>query len=291
MMRLLSTLTVLTTFLLLLATACSSRVETAVTAVDSTIVYPSKKADGVSARITLFRRVSKKTGKLIGEGKVFTIKQNRKLRALIEMDRHSNQELMLHIDWIGTDQKSFLRKQLHILPGDSTPIKSSISISPEIRQAGKYKLRVYLFRELIAEKEFELLPEFWFTKAETEKTKAEISFYRKMSRKNPGKRIGEDTVFVIRKKRNLRADILLEYPPAFYGHELNFKLNWVNPEGKTFFKKKIIIAPGDTTTVLHSSVSISTGKRKAGNYSLKVYLFEEMIAKKNFSLKLHPNKH
>ena len=290
-MRLLSTFLVLTTILLLFTAGCSSRVETAVTTADSTIIYPSKTGRGIEARITFFRKKSRKTGKLIDEGKVFTIRQNRKLRALIELENYENQELMLHLEWIGPEQKPFLRKQLHLLPGDTTSIRSSISISPEKRQAGKYMLRVYLFRELIAEKEFELLPEFWFTESEAKKTKAGITFYRKTSRKNPGKRIGEDTVFVLRKKRNLRADILLKYPSDFNEHKLNFKLNWVNPEGRTFFKKQIQIPPDDTTTLLHSSISISPEKRKAGRYRLKVFLFDELIAEKGFNLITYSNKH
>lgn len=288
-MRLVSSITLVMAFLLLLSAGCSSRVDTWVTTSDSTIVYPSKKDNGIEAKIRLFRKISKKTGKLIGEGRVFTIKQNRKLRALVELDKIPDQELLLHIVWLGPDQKPLHRKQLQRSPGDTTSINSYISISPETRQAGKYTLQVFLFRELIAEKEFELLPEFWFTTAEAEKTEANIVFYRKMSKKNPEKRIGEDTVFTLRKKRNLRAVVKVKNRSVFAEHELKFNLNWFGPDGKIFYKKQIEFPPGDTTLTLNSSISISPDKRKAGNYTLRVLLFKEMIGEKQFEL-MNPSK-
>jgi uncharacterized protein YcfL len=291
-MKLLSTLGLLTALLLSLTTGCSSRVETAVTAADSTVVYPSKKAGGIEAKITFYRKESKKTGKRIGEGQRFALKQKRKLRALVELQNHGNQEVMLHLEWIGPKQKTFLSKQLQLLPGDTAAIQSSISISPAKRKAGKYKLRVYLFRELIAEKEFELLPEFWFNDDIAEKTKARITFYRKMSKKTPGKRIGEDSVFIIWKKRKLRAVVDLQKPSALSGHELQFKLKWTGPDGNTFFQKKLVLPAGDTTTALHSSISISPEKRTAGKYSLRVFFFQKLIAQKEFELlQKSPEKH
>ena len=272
-------------FLLLITTGCSSRLETSVVKADSTIVYPSIKAGGIEAKIRLFRKKSKKTGKLIDEGKVFTIKQNRKLRALVELENYqNNKELHIHLDWIGPDQKSLHRKQLQIVPGDTTSISSYISLSPETRQAGKYTIRIYLFRELIAEKEFELLPEFWFTDEEAKKTKANITFYRKISKKNPGKRIGEDTVFVIRKKRNVRAAVEIANRFAFAEHELKLRLNWYGPDGKVIYRKQFVLPPGDNTSILYSSISISPAKRQAGKYTLRVFLFQKMIGKKGFEL-------
>jgi len=104
--------------------------------------------------------VSKKTGKLIGEGSSFKIKAKRKVRASIELKNRfafGDQELMFHIDWIGPDGESIYRKRYDLYPTDSTStIKSTISISPKKRQAGDYKFQLFLFNELIAEKPFEL---------------------------------------------------------------------------------------------------------------------------------------
>jgi len=290
-MKLRSAIRTFFVFILLSNAACSSRVDSPTTAADSTIIYPSKKGNDNGVKITFYRKESKKSGKLIGEGKRFAIKQNRNLRVLVELNNSEKQELLLHLVWIAPDQKVILRKQYHLLPGDTNILKSNISLSPQKRKAGKYRLRVYLFRELIAEKEFELLPKFWLTKAEAEKVTTGITFYRKMSKKNAGKRIGENTVFILVKKRVLRADVNVQRPFNFSSHELKFKLNWTGPDGKTFYKKQIILAAGDTTSVLHSSISISPEKRKTGGYQLKVFLFDEKIGEKAFRLVSSTGKH
>lgn len=146
---------------LLISSGCSSRNETPVVEEDSTIVYTPKDSSGISAKITLCRRVSKKTGKRIGAGTVFNIKDKAKVRALVDLINVENQsypELIFHLDWIGPNDRSFFRKGINVSPEDSvTTIRSAISISPEKRKAGRYTFRVYLFRELIAEKNFNLV--------------------------------------------------------------------------------------------------------------------------------------
>ena len=73
---------------------------------------------------------------------------------------YGDRELIFHLDWIGEDEKSFYRKQINLYPDDSSStIKSSISISPDKRQAGNCILQIFLFNKLIAEKKFELRPE------------------------------------------------------------------------------------------------------------------------------------
>ena len=104
--------------------------------------FNPSKDEGITAGITLYRKKSKKTGKLIGEGTVFKIKEKAKVRALVEIKNryaYDSQELVFRLDWIGPDGKSFYRKQIDFFPDDTTSIiKSSISISPDKRQPGKY---------------------------------------------------------------------------------------------------------------------------------------------------------
>lgn len=165
--KLIALTTSLIALLLLVAPGCSSRIETPVTGEDSTITYPPKKTDGISAKITLCRKVSKKTGNRIGEGTLFSIKEKEWVRAFVDIEHRFNddkRELMFHLDWNDANGRSFYLKRIDLSPDDSSStIKSSISISPGKRKPGKYTLRVYLFRELIAEKEFELRPEFQLT--------------------------------------------------------------------------------------------------------------------------------
>lgn len=274
---------------ILLSTGCGNRIETPVSTTDSTIVYPPKNAGDITARITFYRKISKQTGKRIDEGTVFTIKEKRNIRALVDIENrpfYNNSDLMFHFDWIGENGKSIFKKRIDLLPDDSsTKLISSISISPDARQPGKYTLKVYLFRELIAEKNFELLAEGIVAPLVGKEITANITLYRKKSKKT-GKLIDEGTVFKIKKKRNIRA--LMEITNRFgYGdRELKFRINWVGEDGKTFYKKNIKLLSSDSTNTLSSSISIYPGKRPPGKYTLRVYLFNKLIGEKKFELRL-----
>jgi len=284
-------ITSLITLVLLIATGCSSRYESPVEVDDSMVIYPAKDADGVLVKITFCRDESRKTDKRIGEGTDFTIMENENILALVDLENcfvNNNRDLMFHMDWIGANGKSFYSKRIDLSTKDSTStIKSSISISPDRREAGEYMLRLYLFRELIAEKKFEILPEFQLTDAYGERISTEITLYRKKSKKT-GKLIGKGTDFTIRKKTNLRASIALENRFAYGNRELIFHLDWVDSEGKTFYSKEIILPPDDTTTTLRGSISIAPGKRQAGDYAVQIYLFRKPIGEKKFVI--HPTK-
>lgn len=127
---------------------------------DSTLVYPSRKAGGVGARITLYEKRSTKSGKLLGEGRLFTMGEDEKVRALVEIENGralGEAPLLFHLVWLDPKGKSIYTKRIDQHPGDPTePLEGSISIPPDKREPGLYTLRVYLFRELIAEKTFEV---------------------------------------------------------------------------------------------------------------------------------------
>ncbi len=114
----------------------------------------------LAPEITLYRLVSKKTGKLVGEGTLFKRKAKRKVRAAIDLQNRfafGEQELMFHIQWRGPEGDTIFRKRYDFYPADSSStIKSSISISPEKRQAGDYNFQLLLFNKVIAEQPFEL---------------------------------------------------------------------------------------------------------------------------------------
>ena len=274
--------------LLLVLPGCSSRIEMPVTVADSTIVYPAKTPDGISVKISLCRKLSNKTGKRIGEGTVFTIKEKESVYAFIDLENrflHSDRELMFHIDWIDADGRSLYQKRIDLSPGDSSStITSSISISPDKRQPGAYLLRIYLFRELIAEKKFELRAESQVTPSQEEGITANIILYRNVDKKT-GKRIGEDTVFTIKDKAKIRAFIDLANRYAYGNMELMFLLDWIGPNGSSFYRKQIDLIPGDSSSTINSSISISPDKRQPGECFLRIYLFEELIAEKKFELR------
>ena len=89
--------------------------------------------------------------------------------------KSANQKgLMLHIDWVDSTGNSFYKKRIDISSTDSSSkISSSISISPKKREVGNYIIRVYLFRELIAEKKFQLVETVPNSKTVKKKNKSE----------------------------------------------------------------------------------------------------------------------
>nr|MCU0364768.1 hypothetical protein [Ignavibacteriaceae bacterium] len=167
----------ITTFLILCFSGCSSRRDKPVILNDSTIVYPSKYEGGLQPKITLTKRVSKKTGKPIKPGTRFNLQEDTKLFAIVDLEKQTtkqNRDLMFHIDWVDSSGNSFYKKRIDISIKDtssriikkridisikdtSSRIISSISLSPQKRQPGNYTARLYLFRELIAEKRFLLV--------------------------------------------------------------------------------------------------------------------------------------
>ena len=264
-------------------TACSERVSEPVILPDSTIVFPSKKADGISVKITFSQYLAQKSARQSAISTVFPLMEDGNVYVIIELENRLNKtdrELMFHIDWVDPENRSFYKKQVDLTPGDSTTsLLSSVSVSPEKRAPGKYLLRIYLFRELIAEKYFELRDS-----AEVEKVYGDIVFFKSID-KESGEMKGIDTVFEIKKKGILRAQIDLENLHIYQDEELPVRLEWIGPDGEAFYSKKIDVKPADTISTITGSISITPDKREPGEYILRAYLFEDLIAERKFVLK------
>jgi len=266
---------------------CSSRNEEPSTNEDSTIVYSPKQPEGVNVNITLCRKVGKKTGKRIGAGTVFNIKEKAKVYAFFDIENRKSftgREMMFHVEWIGPDDKSFYRKRIDLFSDDSSStINSTISIIPGKRQQGSYKVRLFFFRELIAEKRFYLFDYKPITGKEFNIT-ANITLCRKIGKKT-GKIIGAGTVFTIKNKAKVRAIIDLKNRDNYLDNDLKFKATWIEPNGKSFYTKKIDLSPGDSSSTFKTTISITPKKRQAGNYIFRFYLYETLLAEKKFELR------
>jgi hypothetical protein len=273
--------------LVLLLTDCSSRIDEPIIADEETIIYPAKQADEIVAKISFCRRIDKKSDEVMGEGQVFSLIEDGVLYAVADIEnqyKHLGNGLMFHCDWIAKDGKSLFCKQIEISPGDSnSSINSSISISPEKREAGEYYFKLYYFRELIAEKKFELLPALTVTPEVADELAPEITLYRAVS-KSTGKLIGEGSVFEIKDKRNVRASVELKNRFAFGDQELMFHIDWIGPDGESIYRKRLDLYPTDSTSIIESSISISPDKRQAGNYKFQLLLFNTLIAEQPFEL-------
>jgi hypothetical protein len=66
--------------------------------------------------------------------------------------------LDFHVVWLGPDRREFYTKRVEHASGDNGDVlESAVSIRPGNRKPGDYAVQIYLFRELIAEKRFEVL--------------------------------------------------------------------------------------------------------------------------------------
>jgi hypothetical protein len=138
---------------------CGAREEVPLVAADSTIVYPPRRAGDPTASITLCTTVSRKTGRPLGAGREFELREGGKVRAFVEFDRAgtgTERPLFVHLVWLDPDGQCFYRKSFEHDPSSGEFLESAISISPGKRDPGRYAFQVYLFRELVAEKTFVL---------------------------------------------------------------------------------------------------------------------------------------
>jgi len=293
---------------------CSDRLDIPTTEKDSTIVYPSKSENGISAKITLSNKISKKTGKPLKAGTIFKLQNKAKVNAsigLINYKSENQKELMLHIDWVDSTGNSLYKKRIDFsLTDSSSSFKSSISTSPQKRKAGNYIVRVYLFRELIAEKKFQLIESFQDSatvkkkevskknsksdkkvevqksikpKVKTEIIEANILLCRKVSKKT-GKPIGAGTVFTIKDKANVKAIVSFKKPDIKTNEQMKFYFNWIGPDGKVFYKKRVVYTTSSPTFFISSSISITPEKRLPGIYTLQVIFHKKTISEQKFEL-------
>ena len=291
---------------------CASRERTPVTLKDSTIFYPVKFEKVLFKGISLSNKISKKTGKPIKPNSVFELKDQSKLYASVDLQELENErDLMFHIDWIDSSGNSFYRKRIDISPSDSSSrIISSISITPEKRKTGKHLVRVYLFRELIAEKKFQLVEaktdsistkkkktentEKQSVKKEDKKKKikpivkvenitANITLCRYISKKS-GKLIGADSSFTIKDKGKVKAVVNIENRDIKTNQQMNFYFEWIGPDGKSFYRKKVVYTTSNPSFTISNSISITPENRKPGIYKIQIIYKKKVIAKQKFEL-------
>lgn len=298
------------TSFIIFTSGCSTRESKPIVLADSTLYYQSTIEKENFNGILLANKISKKTGKPIKPGTIFQLDEKAKLYAVIENNFSKDRKLMFHIDWLDSRGNSFYRKQVDIAPKDSiSTITSSISISPQRRSQGNYSVRLYMFRELIAEKNFQLLDSAAYSeiskeiiksntkqsakkdskkkiqkvKKAAEQISADIILCRKISKKT-GKLIGAGTEFTINEKAKVKAVVSLNKPDVKTNEQMKFYFEWIGPDGKSFYKKRIVYTTSSPTFTLTNSISISPEKRKPGTYEVRLIYKKKIIAEKKFEL-------
>ncbi len=224
------------------------------------------------AEVILYRRKNPETGKPTGTSGTFTLMKEAYLHARLNTDSLPHTKAyQLHFQWINPDGESFYTKEVIDTAGHIEP-ESAISLNPETRPPGKYRLRIYYYRELLAEKSFELLPAW---KPDKEISVQPPDFYISSYGGQPEKT--RDSSFVLMKKTKL----LMKFKtPALTGkRQWLYHVDWKDETGRLISRKHY-----EGNSMLASSLSLSPSTRSAGQYAVEIYLFDHLLARKNFRL-------
>jgi hypothetical protein len=241
----------------------------------------------IDVKIDFFTQYNSDSEAPLNIDTIFTLHDKCNLRTNVEIEniRPSDYPVHLfHFDWIDADDKSIFIKKFELSPKEVVlPLTSSMSISPDKRSPGNYKLKVYCFRKLIAEKSFRLLPENTINTMVAQRFNPQIVFGKSIHKKS-GFVNDRDTLFNINQTRRIHALVDFSRPDFYENQNLIFTLKWISPDGNSFFEKEIKLSAGDVAHYLASSISVSADKRPVGEYRLRVFLFDELIAEKHFFL-------
>ncbi len=101
--------------------------------------------------------------------------------------------------------------------------------------------------------------------------------------RKPVNEAGVDSVFIIKEKGWVHACIDLNNKSQ-NKKKLKISVDWIGPDGKSFYRKQSDLAPADIPATISSAISLSPDKRQPGTYFVRVYLFDKRIAEKKFEL-------
>lgn len=250
---------------------------------DGTLVWAQADHPDFKPQISFSKAFDKTTGEPVWPDTIFTLQDKEWLNAIVSFDSlpKGYDKSLVHLDWVAPDNKSMFTKRFDV---DSAGyVHSSVSLSSERRDTGRYTLKVYYFRELIARKSFYLLPAKSMNQELASSLMPQIEFCARRSKKT-GQCINPDSVFIIHKKGRVRAIVNLLNRDNFAGRLLQFELEWVGPDGDDFYTKKTDLEPDEEKSVFGSAISIPPEKRKPGTYGVVLKLYGEIIAEKSFVL-------
>lgn len=184
----------LATLATLAAAGCGGNYGAPVPAGADTVSVALPRDVGRAARLYLYRITSGKTGERLGVGRSFRVEEGRQVRAVLQLeDLVPECPLHIHLMWINPEGKAAYTKEIEIRPEDwrhddrrraladgmitldaqrnAFELESRYGVSPErfeeemikpedrrTFKTGTWLVRAYLFRKLLLETSFELLP-------------------------------------------------------------------------------------------------------------------------------------
>lgn len=271
---------------LILTFGCSTRQTTPVISENNTICYPATNASQPSVNIILADEFLKSTKQPYFIGQRFPIADNEMVHMIANVDfikKEKSRSHLFHIEWLNQDGTHLFTKEINYKLNDTTAILYS-GINSGNRTAGKYKVRIYYFRVLIAEKDFFLVPEKDYTDSLIEHFGASIIFGERFNKKN-NELINVDTCFYEGAKKWVNALVRFKNEPKFEGVQIKYKMEWIDPNDSIIYSKKIVKNENEELHTLRSAISVGHKMRLPGNYTVRVYLFEKCIVKNNFILR------
>ncbi len=179
--------------LLLAATGCDNFGQVADPGIDTLHVSLPRGWGDAQAQLFLYRITSLASGDRLGVGREFMIEDRRQVRAVVIMDGlHGNEPILLHVMFISPTGKKMYTKEVHVqaadwpsaekreaLANDFTyldPVQGRLEVEarygvgpdkydleahkPQAEKefrAGTWQVRVYLFRKLLMQTDFELV--------------------------------------------------------------------------------------------------------------------------------------
>jgi len=264
--------------------SCSGRKNKAEYSPTNSIIYPGKHKNDISVDIRIGRKIGKNSALPIFEGTSMPIGKEERVFSVVTIENHqfhADKKHMFHIEWVNNNDRVVYRKYVYDYLTDSTNFISS-SVSSASRTPGNYSVRVFYFRELIAEKKFRMVPEKEYYDSLYNLIGANLTFCRKID-KSTGERIGIDSVFYIGKKKWVTAIVDFSNKPMF-ADEMTYRMEWIDSEGNVAYNKLLKYDPEKGDYTVRSSFSLKPEKRKPGIFRVNLYFFKQLIASKQFTV-------
>ena len=293
---------------------CSTRASSAVMSADSTWVYPSKRANDVNARIGFTLKDSKirdEQRRVEREQKRELARQERaKARELAKQEKEAEKAAAKAEKKAALEKKRAERK----LEAEKAPRKhkkhrksrtgEDTNTTPAAKESGQNLVPQAPFRaphpaswDLLASSDPEAIgaapaadtpPSLQTAPGDSAAPPDSTS----VAQASPGKKVRkprppepEEHAFDLEEGAKVSASITLENPYGRGRRPLTLHLVWINPDQRASFRKMVEYVPNDSSNVLVSNFTIAPSKRVPGHYSLRVYLFRELIAEKFFELR------
>jgi hypothetical protein len=272
--------------ILLFAAGCTTRQSEPILTENNTIYYTPKDSMQVKVSVELGRKFLKATRQPIFTGQHFPVAKDETVHAWVDLDMPdelSNAEQVFHIQWVGIHGDDLYTKEFNLRMDDTASVLYS-SIFTEGREQGNYNLRIYYFRELIAEKHFYLVDSAKYADSISENVGTTLSFGEKYSRKKQ-QLLNPDTIFHKGPGKWVNAVVRFRNEPPFEGDQVKFKVEWLAPNGDVAYDKWIKLNRGEDIDLLRSSISIDDKDRDTGIYTVNFYWFDQRIAQNQFRLK------